>query len=143
MTYYSPHKIKRNGGHIKPPLHHDYVVLKKKHGAEQAAKLVRLRLMHLREMLAVATEEDILDKCNCREVDSLDVHFTSEMFDEAKEHLETWRKDMPEESKNNFWFEGKDAIEVILNSSSSSHYSLTSFLFGDYLFTLTEISLVF
>ncbi|EJD04507.1 FAD dependent oxidoreductase [Fomitiporia mediterranea MF3/22] len=102
----------RNGGHIKPPLHHDYLMLKKKFGAQQAAKLVRLRLMHVREILAVADEDDVLDDCNCREVDSLDVYFTRETFDEAKESLQAWREDMPEESTDYAWVEGKEAIEV-------------------------------
>ncbi|KAL5518468.1 hypothetical protein ACEPAH_150 [Sanghuangporus vaninii] len=101
----------RNGGHIKPPMYDDYLMLKKKHGPEQAAMLVRFRLKHVREMLAVAAEEGILDKCHCREVDSLDVYFRTEAFEKAKEQLRVWKEDMPEESKDCEWIEGKEAID--------------------------------
>ncbi|KAI5118523.1 hypothetical protein M0805_007691 [Coniferiporia weirii] len=108
----------RNGGHIKPPLHHDYLNLKKKLGADQAAKLIRFRMMHVREMLVAAAEEGILDKCQCREVDSLDVYFTPETFDEAKRQLQAWKKDMPEEAKDYTSVEGEEAIERFhLNSN--------------------------
>ena len=105
----------RNGGHVKPPLHHDYLLLKKRLGPEQAAKLIRLRLMHLREMLAVASEDDILSESQCREVDSLDVYFAQEDFDEAKKQLKAWKKDMPEESKDYIALDSRESIEVILN----------------------------
>ena len=109
--------INRNGGHINPPLHEDYSQLKKKYGPEQAAKINHFRLMHLQEMIAVAHEEGILDKCNCREVDSLDVYYKSNAFEEAKTHLATWKKDMPKESEEYHWVEGKDAIEVLIQPS--------------------------
>ncbi|THH04443.1 hypothetical protein EW145_g5519 [Phellinidium pouzarii] len=110
----------RNGGHIKPPLHHDYLLLKKKLGAEQAAKLIRFRLMHVRETLKTATEEDILDKSQCREVDSLDVYFTPDTFKEAKEQLQAWKKDMPEEAKDYKSIESEEAIERFHLSSNVS-----------------------
>lgn len=93
-------------------MYDDYLMMKKDHGRDQAAMLVRFRLMHIREMLAVAAEEGILDKCHCREVDSLDVYFRPEMFDEAKDQLKTWKEDMPEESGDCEWVEGKEAIDV-------------------------------
>ncbi|PBK89194.1 hypothetical protein ARMGADRAFT_1083740 [Armillaria gallica] len=40
----------RNGGHITPPLYHDYLDLKKKHGAEAAKQIIHLRLSHLDEL---------------------------------------------------------------------------------------------
>lgn len=104
----------RNGGHIKPPLHHEYLALKKKFGAEQAAKMIRFRQLHIREMLTAAEEEDILDECQCREVDSLDVYFTPEMFSEARQQLEAWKRDMPVESEYYDAVEGKEAIEVTI-----------------------------
>lgn len=111
----------RNGGHIKPPLHHEYLALKKKFGTEQAAKIIRFRQMHIQEMLLAADEEDILDECQCREVDSLDVYFTPETFNEAKQQLQAWKHDMPEESEYYSAIEGKDAIEVAISRFLSCH----------------------
>lgn len=121
----------RNGGHVKPPLHHDYLLLKKKLGSEQAAKLIRLRLMHLREMLAVAIEDEISSESQCREVDSLDVYFTQDKFDEAKIQLQAWKDDMPEEAKDYNAIEAKEAIQrfhlsqgitgVVYNAAGAMH----------------------
>ncbi|KAH8111433.1 FAD dependent oxidoreductase [Phellopilus nigrolimitatus] len=108
----------RNGGHIKPPLHHDYLDLKKKHGAEQAAKLIRFRLMHVRETLAAAAEEGISNKCQGREVDSLDVYFAPKTFEQAKAQLMEWKKDMPEETEDYNYVEGDEAIERFHLSSN-------------------------
>ena len=102
----------RNGGHVKPPLQHDYARLKKKLGAEQAAKIIRLRLAHIVEMLAIAKEEGILESSQVRNVDSLDVYWSAEMFEVAKKDLETWKADMPVESRDYEWIEGKEASKV-------------------------------
>ncbi|KAK0189235.1 FAD dependent oxidoreductase [Armillaria mellea] len=48
----------RNGGHITPPLYHDYLDLKKKHGAEAAKQIIQFRLSHLDELIGVAEEEE-------------------------------------------------------------------------------------
>ncbi|THH10585.1 hypothetical protein EW145_g1235 [Phellinidium pouzarii] len=121
----------RNGGHVKPPLYHDYLDLKKKFGAEQAAKLIRFRQMHIHELISTATEEDILEESQCREVDSLDVYLTRETFEEGKTQLQVWKEDMPEEAKDFVWVEGEEAIErfrlssevvgVIYNSAGAVH----------------------
>ena len=103
----------RNGGHIKPPLHHDYRMLKKKIGVEQAKKLIRFRLMHIDKLKRVAVAEDILKDCQCREVESLDVFYSQKTFDEAKALLKVWKEDMPEESQEYDYAEKDEAIEVM------------------------------
>lgn len=102
----------RNGGHIKPPLHHDYLSLKKKYGKEQAMMLIRFRLQHISELLSVAAEEDAIKESQCREVESLDVYFDRHLFDQAKKQLLGWKADMPVESQDFSWEEGEEAAQV-------------------------------
>ena len=99
----------RNGGHVKPPLQHDYTRLKKRLGAKEASSIIRFRLMHIREMLAVAKEEGLMQECGMREVDSLDVCYSPEKFESARNDLETWKADMPIESKDYEWVAGEAA----------------------------------
>ncbi|SJL05197.1 uncharacterized protein ARMOST_08563 [Armillaria ostoyae] len=66
----------RNGGHITPPLYHDYLDLKKKHGAEAAS----------------LTEES-----QCRKVDTYDVYFDKDVFEGAKEKLGRYLEELPSE----------------------------------------------
>lgn len=116
----------RNGGHIKPPLHHDYLNMKKKFGFEQARKLMRFRLMHIDELLRVATSEQILNECQCRAVESMDVYFDHVMFQEAKEQLVAWKNDMPNESAGFYWVDGKKAAEVSSYTSETINRVLIS-----------------
>ena len=102
----------RNGGHINPPLYHDYQELKDKHGERIAKMLIRFRLAHMQELMNVSVAEDILLESQCREVENFDVHMSKNSFAEAKRHLETWKTDMPEESSNYFAEEGQQAIQV-------------------------------
>ncbi len=86
--------------------------MKRRLGGEQAKTLIKFRQLHVDEIQSVAASEDILDQCQGRDVESLDVYFDEEMFEEAKEQLRIWKNDMPEESKEFFYLSGKDAIEV-------------------------------
>ncbi|SJL14319.1 uncharacterized protein ARMOST_17775 [Armillaria ostoyae] len=60
----------RNGGHIASPLYHDYLDLKKKHGAEAAKQIIQFRLSHLDELISVAEEEGMTEESQCRKVDT-------------------------------------------------------------------------
>lgn len=102
----------RNGGHIKPPLHHDYSDLKARFGRQQAEKTIRFRLLHLDEMLRVAASDQILKECQCRDVESLDVYFDTDMFKQAKNQLWEWKDDMPHEARDYFCIEGEKAVDV-------------------------------
>ncbi|KAK0440839.1 FAD dependent oxidoreductase [Armillaria borealis] len=77
----------RNGGHITPPLYHDYLELKKKHGAEAAKQIIQFRLSHLDELISVAEEEGLTEESQCRKVDTYDVYFDKDVFEGAKEKL--------------------------------------------------------
>lgn len=102
----------RNGGHIKPPLHHDYAQLKEKHGPEQAATIMRFRLSHLDELLDAAAEEDCIKFCQGREVESLDVFFDAMAYEKAKQQLQTWKTDMPVEAEDYVALDKDLAIDV-------------------------------
>ncbi|KAF6765909.1 FAD dependent oxidoreductase-domain-containing protein [Ephemerocybe angulata] len=90
----------RNGGHITPVLYQDYVGLKEKHGKDMAVKIIRFRLSHLTQLLAVAKEENLLDDSQCRQVDSFDVFHDKNLFRQAKSWLREYQEDLPEESAN-------------------------------------------
>ena len=107
----------RNGGHVNPPLYHDYEELKERWGEQEAKKMIKFRLSHLQEFIRIATEEDILKEGQCRQVEHVDVFLKEEPFVEAKAKLAKWRTAMPAEATG-FGFLGRDeAIEV--------HFTLT------------------
>ncbi|THH27943.1 hypothetical protein EUX98_g6242 [Antrodiella citrinella] len=90
----------RNGGHVNPPLYHDYVEIKEKFGVDVAKKTIRFRLAHLQEFLTIAGLENIMELSQCRAVDNVDVYLTPEEYVDVKAALEVWRTDMPEEAKS-------------------------------------------
>ncbi len=87
----------RNGGHITPPLYHDYFDLKKKHGAEAAKQIIQFRLSHLDELISVAEEEGLTEESQCRKVDTYDVYFDKDVFEGAREKLERYLEELPSE----------------------------------------------
>ncbi|KAA1468309.1 FAD dependent oxidoreductase [Dentipellis sp. KUC8613] len=101
----------RNGGHINPPLFHDYSELKEAHGVEDAQKIIRLRLAHLGELMQVADEVGAREHSQIREVESLDVFYDLGTFEHEKRALEAWRADMPEEAHGVYALDGSQAIE--------------------------------
>ncbi|KAI0075921.1 FAD dependent oxidoreductase [Panus rudis PR-1116 ss-1] len=90
----------RNGGHINPPLYHDYKELKERHGEAIAKLMIKFRLAHYDEMLIIAKNEDILEHSQCRPTEQFDVHFTLNALEEAEGDLEVWKSDMPEEASS-------------------------------------------
>ena len=109
----------RNGGHIKPPLHHDYTQLKNLHGSEQAAAIMRFRLQHIDELLLVAEEEECVKHSQGREVESLDVFYDAAKFEKAKEQLRQWKVDMPLEAEDCIALDKQQAIDVRLTLAGS------------------------
>ncbi|KAJ7890489.1 FAD dependent oxidoreductase [Mycena olivaceomarginata] len=87
----------RNGGHITPLVFHDYLALKKEHGAEMAKSIIEFRLAHLAELIQVGKEEEILVDSQCREVETFDVFFEQETFDSAVQNLNICLDEMPEQ----------------------------------------------
>ncbi|KAI0038501.1 DAO-domain-containing protein, partial [Auriscalpium vulgare] len=101
----------RNGGHVNPPLFHDYAELKEEHGIDAARMILRFRLAHLGELQRVAEEEGATAFSQIRDVESFDVHFEPERYEEGKAALEMWRTDMPEEAREVYAVDGEDAAK--------------------------------
>lgn len=70
--------------------------------------------MHVHQMQLIASVEDILKECQCREVESFDVYFDVKMFEDAKRLLDAWKQDMPVEARDYISLEGANASEVRL-----------------------------
>ncbi|KAF8913663.1 FAD dependent oxidoreductase [Mucidula mucida] len=100
----------RNGGHITPPLYHDYQALEKAVGAETAKRIIRFRRAHLHALLRAAEEEGLLEYSQCRKVDTYDAFFELSVFESLKLKLEYFLKALPEE--NGLWevLEGPEAL---------------------------------
>jgi hypothetical protein len=111
----TPH---RNGGHLNPPLYHDYVQLKSDFGVESAKRIIRFRRAHLSALREAVEEIDALDHSQIRDVEKLDVYFDHDTFKEAVQALEVWRKDMPEEAADSRVIEGSEAAKVTICFSS-------------------------
>ncbi|KAJ8501749.1 hypothetical protein ONZ45_g12023 [Pleurotus djamor] len=103
----------RNGGHITPPLYHDYSSLKKELGAPTAQRIIRFRLAHLAEFLKVAEEEGLLVDSQGRKVQTFDVFFDKKVFEEAKGKLEEYKKDMPVEGADYCVLDADDGVDLV------------------------------
>ncbi|KAI0641091.1 FAD dependent oxidoreductase [Trametes meyenii] len=101
----------RNGGHINPPLYHDYGVLRDEYGEHVAKVMIAFRRAHLTEIQRIAIEEGILEQSQCRETEHLDVFTCPKAFAESKANLENWRAAMPVESSSFVCHERAEAIE--------------------------------
>lgn len=102
----------RNGGHITPVLYQEYSELKKKHGAEVAGEIVRFRLSHLDELLAVASEEKLLEESQCRETRAYDVYQNQSLYRNAKKLLEVFKQDLPVEGSEMEIVEDRAMLQV-------------------------------
>ncbi|OCH94234.1 FAD dependent oxidoreductase [Obba rivulosa] len=101
----------RNGGHINPPLYHDYRELVEAHGAARAATLVRFRLAHMAELARVARDEGLAEHAEIRQTEHLEVHMTEESWEEAKAGVKAWKEGMPQEAATCEVWEGAEARE--------------------------------
>ncbi|KAI0761166.1 FAD dependent oxidoreductase [Trametes elegans] len=101
----------RNGGHVNPPLYHDYTELKDKFGEHTARVMVAFRRAHLTELLRIAAEEDILNESQCRETEHIDVFTCPKTFAKAKDNLARWRAAMPAEASSFVCYKRVEAIE--------------------------------
>ena len=110
----------RNGGHVNPPLFHDYLQLKSEFGVESAKRILRFRHAHHSSLREAIEEIGALDHSQIRDVEHLDVHFERDTFEEQVKRLEAWRKDMPEESEGCRAIEGNEAAKVTLPATSFS-----------------------
>ncbi|KAJ5338233.1 hypothetical protein N7452_004961 [Penicillium brevicompactum] len=97
----------RNGGHILETAD-EYAEFADMFGVEEAKKLMRFRLGHLSEMLAVAKELGIAEESQARKVQFLSVYFGEEPWKYALERLRRFKADMPEEAAEWTSFEGQE-----------------------------------
>jgi hypothetical protein len=102
----------RNGGHINPLLYAEYPVIKREQGVDVAKQIIRFRLSHLPQILAAATEENLLEDSQCRKVEAFDVYHDSALYQTAKSKLATYRKEFPVESVDFKCYEGADHMTV-------------------------------
>jgi hypothetical protein len=109
---------RRNGGHLNPPLYHDYVQLKSDFGIESAKRIIRFRCAHLSALREAVEEIGALDHSQIRDVEQLDVYFDHDAFEKEAQSLEVWRKDMPEEAADSRVIEGSEAAKVNICFSS-------------------------
>ncbi|KAJ5824140.1 FAD dependent oxidoreductase [Penicillium robsamsonii] len=98
----------RNGGHILETAD-EYAEFADAFGVDAARKLVRFRLAHLREILAVAEELGITTETQARKVQFLSVYFGEEPWRAAMERMRRFKEGMPEEAAEWTSYEG-DAI---------------------------------
>ncbi|OJT12873.1 hypothetical protein TRAPUB_10570 [Trametes pubescens] len=101
----------RNGGHINPPLYHDYNELEETYGAHAAKVMIAFRRAHLAEVQRISAAEGIQEQSQCRETEHLDVFTCPKAFAEAKKNLAKWRVAMPAESASFVCHEREEAIE--------------------------------
>lgn len=93
-------------------LYQEYSELKKGHGAEVAREIMRFRLSHLGELLAVASEENLLEDSQCRETRSYDVYQDDSLYCNAKQLLDVFKRDLPVEGQEIEIVENKAALQV-------------------------------
>jgi len=101
----------RNGGHILETAD-EYAELADTFGVEDANKILRFRLAHLKEMLGVAKELGITEEVQARKVQFLSVYFGEEPWKAALERLRRFKEGMPDESVEWTSFEGETIPKV-------------------------------
>ena len=104
--------ISRNGGHINPPLFDDWQYNKETFGEEEAKKLVRFRLAHVRDLQAVAQTEGILTESQVRVTEHIEAYTDPEDWHETKENLRVWKEEMPEEAAGFVAYDGAECSHV-------------------------------
>ena len=104
--------LHRNGGHISPPLYHDYAILRQDHGDVIAQKMTKFRLAHLHELRQAAGEESILDTSQWRQVELVDAYYNQELFAKAKAKAEAYQRALPLGESHHRVYESAEAIQV-------------------------------
>lgn len=88
----------RNGGHILETAE-EFAELEQEHGTDAARKILRFRLAHLREFLAVANEYGLTETAQARRVEFLSVYFEKKGWREARARFRRLREGLPEETQ--------------------------------------------
>lgn len=85
----------RNGGHIKPSPHETFVEAKKSLGPQQASKLARFQLGHVKYLTELCEAEG-WQVAECREVETVDVYLDDKSRDKAFREVKEMREWIPE-----------------------------------------------
>lgn len=88
----------RNGGHILETAE-EFAELEQVHGIEAARKILRFRLAHLRELLAVAEKYDLTESAQARKVQFLSVYFEKKGWSDARARFQRLKQGLPEETQ--------------------------------------------
>lgn len=101
----------RNGGHIKTEPHGEFSILKKRFGAEKAAKIIRFKTRHV-DVLTELAEKQGIEIAESRKVETVDLHFDKEMFEKRKGYVADLEKHRPGMSKGYKIWEAVEARKV-------------------------------
>jgi FAD dependent oxidoreductase len=84
----------RNGGHIKACPYTDFQQMKRRFGLERARAIINFWVKHLEVLTNLAMTEGV--NAECREVETVDLFFHHDVFDEAREAVQSLANDMPD-----------------------------------------------
>lgn len=113
----------RNGGHIKTEPHGEFAMLKKRFGAERAAKIIRFKTRHV-DVLTELAETQGIDTAEGRKVETVDLHFDKEIFEKRKMCVADLEKHIPEMVKDYKIWEAVEATKVSLVFPINPFYPL-------------------
>ncbi|EDP50890.1 hypothetical protein KXX16_001335 [Aspergillus fumigatus] len=88
----------RNGGHILETAE-EFADLEEAPGTDAARKILRFRLAHLRELLAVAEQYGLTKTAQARKVQFLSVYSNQKRWSEARGRFQRLKEGLPEETK--------------------------------------------
>ncbi|KAI9763595.1 MAG: hypothetical protein M1840_000389 [Geoglossum simile] len=84
----------RNGGHIKARPYADFQLMKRRFGPERARAIVEFWVRHLKILMDLAMAEGV--SAECREVETVDLFFHHDVFDEAREAAQSLANGIPD-----------------------------------------------
>lgn len=84
----------RNGGHVNEVGFAEYHDLKARYGRDAAMKITRFRLAHVKEMMNVARAEGLEEESQMRFVETFNVAFGAQVWEEGKALLEEFKRDL-------------------------------------------------
>lgn len=108
----------RNGGHILETAE-EFADLEEAPGTDAARKILRFRLAHLRELLAVAEQYGLTKTAQARKVQFLSVYSNQKRWSEARGRFQRLKEGLPEETKEWRLYAKEDIPKV----GSKCHYS--------------------
>ncbi|EEB96965.1 hypothetical protein MPER_03809, partial [Moniliophthora perniciosa FA553] len=76
-----------------------------------AQKIIRFRLAHLTELLQVAKDENLLEDSQARKVQTFNVFFDKDFYEDNKEDLKVYLEDFPEMRSKWETIDGERAVE--------------------------------